>query len=66
LTLQQHKQVLVDDAKMDELLLSHQIPVQALRTDDFETFFEHRKLALLDLIAKTMEKQIVRSGSASQ
>lgn len=56
--LQQHKQVLVDDAKMDELLISHKIPVQALRADDFETFFEHRKLALLDLIAKTMGKQM--------
>lgn len=56
--LQEHKQVLIDDAKMDDLLISHKIPVQALRADDFETFFEHRKLALLDLIAKTMGKQM--------
>jgi hypothetical protein len=40
-------------------LISHKIPAQALRADDFETFFEHRKLALLDLIAKTMGKQMM-------
>lgn len=57
--LQKHKQVLVNDAAMDELLNSHRIPAQTLREDDFESFYERRKQALLELIEQTMGKKPV-------
>lgn len=55
--LQTHEQVQLDDEAMNELLMSHYIPVEALRADDFATFYELRQKALLALIEKTMGKQ---------
>lgn len=48
----------VAPAILDELLTSHVIPVQALRSDDFDTFICQRAAALLNLIEKAMGKAI--------
>ena len=50
------KEVGINNAKMDEILASHLISAAALQTDDFWSFFETRKKALLDAIEKAMEK----------
>ncbi len=57
-SLQAHKQVQLDDAGMDELLASHCIPIHALRSDDFELFYEQRQQNLLSMIEAVMGKQI--------
>lgn len=56
-SLQVHKQVQLDDAGMDALLASHCIPVEALRSDDFESFYAQRQKNLLSLIEGVMGKQ---------
>jgi hypothetical protein len=43
---------------MDSLLRSHRIPVEAIRSDDFETFYTNRKAALLNLIESVMGKSL--------
>jgi len=57
--LQQHKQVLLDDAHMNTILESHLIQAEALRADDFATFYQARKQALLMLIEKVMGKNAI-------
>lgn len=52
----------IDNVKMDEILASHLIYADALRTDDFWSFFENRKKALLDAIEKAMGKKIIREN----
>ena len=53
----------MDSAKMDEILASHLIYADALRTDDFDRFFEARKEALLNAIEKVMgENKVVRDS----
>ena len=44
----------IDDVKMDKRLAAHLISADTLRTDDFWSFFEARKKALLDEIEKAM------------
>ena len=56
-TLQQDAQI--DRNRMDEILTSHRIPVDALRNDDFEEFFNGRKEELLKLIALAMGKPVI-------
>lgn len=56
-TLQQDAQI--DRNRMDEILSSHRILVDALRTDAFEEFFNGRKEELLKLIAESMGKPVV-------
>lgn len=56
--LQAHKQVQVDEAGMDALLVTHHIPVAALRSDDFELFYSQRQQKLLSLIEGVMGKQV--------
>lgn len=57
--LQLHKQVLLDDVQMNTILESHLIPAEALRTDDFTTFYQTRKQSLLMLIEKVMGKNSI-------
>ncbi len=61
-TLQNHKQVGLDDVSMDALLSSHRIDPAKLRTDDFDTFFEERGRALCAIIATAMGKKIDTSA----
>lgn len=44
----------IDSDVLDDILNSHMIDVDAIRTDDFKAFFEKRKKALYALIQKTM------------
>lgn len=64
--LQEHKQVQLSDDAMDALLDSHRIDPEALRTDDFQRFYQARKLALLGLIEKAMGKAVVGEAATSQ
>ncbi len=57
--LQNHKQVLLDDEKMDAILESHLIPAGLLRVDSFYEFYQERKLLLLGLIEMAMGKASV-------
>lgn len=45
--------------QLDDILRSHLIDPELLRTDNFEAFYENRKKALADLIEKNMEKPVV-------
>ncbi len=48
----------IDSSKMDEILTSHCISADALRTDDFSGFYEARANALLDRIEAAMGKAV--------
>lgn len=50
----------IDIARMDEILCSHRIPANALRTDDFEQFFAGRAEALIRSIETAIEKNVTR------
>ncbi len=54
--LQAERLVGLDDVAMDALLETHQIPSQCLRTDDFEGFYQARKVLLLRLVEQAMGK----------
>ena len=60
--IQQHQQVQLDDAAMNKLLESHRIPVNAIRSDDFDAFYAARKAALLALIESVMGKAVLGGG----
>ncbi len=55
-----HRQAGIEANRMDEILQSHLIDPDALRSDDFVTFFQQREHALLERIEKTMGKPIMR------
>lgn len=59
--IQKAKQVSPEN--LDEFLSSHVIPVQALRSDDFNTFIRQRASALLKLIEQAMGKAIAGRDS---
>ncbi len=50
----------LDSSKMDQILNSHFICADFLRTDDYEGFFNVRKIALLEAIEKVMDKRVSR------
>jgi hypothetical protein len=43
---------------MDTILEGHCIRTEALRADDFDAFFQQRKLRLLEIIEKAMGKKV--------
>lgn len=55
-SLQAHRQVQLDTVGMDVLLKSHRIPAEALRADDFDTFYTQRQQNLMSLIEGVMGK----------
>lgn len=55
-----------DDARMDELLLSHVIDPSRLRADDFKGFFEARERALLQRIERAMGKPVAASTASTE
>jgi hypothetical protein len=57
--IQRHRQVQLNDAGMDAILDSHLIPAPALRSDDFDAFYQARRAALLSLIERVMGKQLL-------
>ena len=56
------KEVRINGTEMDERLDSHLISTDALRADDFRSFFEARKEGLLNAIGKAMGKKVIREG----
>lgn len=54
--IQEHAQVQIKDAAMDDILKSHVIVPSLLRTDSFEAFYSARKMALLGLVERAMGK----------
>ena len=57
--IQRHKQVQLSNGGMDAILESHLIPALTLRSDDFEAFYQMRKVSLLALIERVMGKQLL-------
>lgn len=64
--LQDHTQVQLGSAEMDKILASHCIPPEQLRKDDFDSFYDERKQALLKLISAAMGKQVLSEGLETQ
>lgn len=62
--IQQHVQVQLDDASMNEVLHSHLIDSSALRSDDFQSFYQSRKAALLRLISAAMGKDLAPTSES--
>lgn len=54
----------ISPAHLDQLLAGHHIPSQALRSDDFDAFFDERRETLCKLIEKAMGKEVQRDLSA--
>ena len=54
--LQAEKLVALDATEMDAVLRTHQVPSQFLRLDDFDGFYQARKMLLLQLIEQAMGK----------
>jgi hypothetical protein len=63
--IQSHPQVQISAADQDEILRTHLIDPDQLRTDNFQAFFDARRSALLDLVAAAMDKPIVSTATAS-
>lgn len=61
--LQDHKQVQLNDAEMDRILSTHQIPTEALRANDFEGFYAQRKRQLLGIIEKAIGKKVLNESA---
>jgi hypothetical protein len=57
-TLQTNQNVQLDNPAMNAILVSHLIDPVAMRSDDFQTFFDLRFQALLTIISKVMGKKI--------
>jgi hypothetical protein len=53
----------ITEERMKEILNSHVINYEAMKLNDFETFFNLRYNALLDRIEKAMGKQINRDNT---
>jgi hypothetical protein len=47
---------------MDRILASHFIEPAFLRADDFQSFFNHRRTALLKIVTQAMDRQAVESA----
>jgi hypothetical protein len=56
--LQTNQNVQLDNPAMNAILVSHLIDPVAMRSDDFQTFFDLRLQALLTIISKVMGKKI--------
>jgi len=60
--LQNHQDVQLHDLGMNQILESHCISAEYLRVNDFDSFYQQRKQALLNLIASAMGKQVISEG----
>lgn len=63
--LQNHKQVALSDDQMNTILLSHYIPVDLLRSDDFEAFYKGRKSKLIEIVESVMGKSAQRDQTGA-
>ncbi len=55
----------IDEKRLEQILKSHLINYELLRSDDFDNFFKARETALLERIEQAMDKAIVREESPS-
>jgi hypothetical protein len=62
--IQSEKQVQLNDAQMDELLIQHAIDPMLLRTDNYQAFIDARRLKLSQLVAEAMGKPVNTHTSA--
>jgi len=62
-SLQQHKQVGLDDEAMNALLVSHYIDPGSLRANDFRKFYVQRKETMLTVVEAVMGKSVDRGVS---
>ena len=53
------KKARISPAQLDDILATHAIDAEALRSDDFDRFFESRKNQLLAIISKAMGKPAI-------
>lgn len=60
--IQNHAQVRLLDAGMDEILRTHLIDPALLRADNFEAFYAARKAALLAIIERAMGKSLAQAS----
>jgi hypothetical protein len=60
--LQGYKAVQLDDFGMNAILSTHCIDAEFLRSDDFEGFFQARRLILLGLVEEAMGKQAIMAS----
>ncbi len=63
IALQSHNQVGLTDEEMNRILSTHRIPFAPLRSDDFRTFYSHRKRALIELIEIATKISVHRDQS---
>jgi len=56
----------ISESELDELLRPHLVDPQALRSDDFDTFFATRREALCQLVESAIGKPVQRDISAGQ
>ncbi|RIJ14067.1 DUF262 domain-containing protein [Henriciella mobilis] len=52
--------------RLDDILRSHLIEPQLLRTDDFDAFYEDRKEKLLQLIERKTGREILRTAGSNE
>ena len=62
--IQQEKQVLMNNAEMDELLASHALSPDLLRRDEFDSFLEDRRRRLSTLVEQALGKRVNQSPDA--
>ncbi len=60
--IQNHKQVGLSDEKMNDILKSHCIDPESLRTDNYEQFIARRKEQLIQIVELAMGKTIERES----
>jgi hypothetical protein len=65
-SIQNHKQVGLADAQMDQILESHRIDPSMLRADNFQGFMENRAQKLLTLIEQAMGKKVHQEAAPSE
>ena len=57
--IQEHKNVKLNDSEMNDILMSHCIPYEQLRADDFLGFMNKRKENILNRIQEVMGKSLL-------
>lgn len=58
--IQEHKNVKLNDSEMNDILISHCIPYEQLRADDFLGFMNKRKENILNRIQEVMGKSLLK------
>lgn len=56
----------IADERLDEILLSHVISPDALRANDFQTFYNRREEELIKRIEQAMGKKVQRDSSIDE